>query len=861
MSTHLSLRRHEFLVSVIIIIVLSLLLFFMLSESAHGASSITITNPDGTTFIAENSDFAIDKFGDPWDMSQLTDISYGNFYSNISGFSVAGGVMSGTSATNDPGAFLHHPGQAGAIQTNRDGSLCPIDASYYNAVSVRMYSSTWTNAQIYWFYNSYWNDFGVTNFFISPGWNTYIIDLSSIPSWTGQPLGIRIDPATDAGVSFQIDWFKLYRAGQTSLSVEWSDISPGGWASIYLDVDATPDNGNETYVGGQISGASNTRQIDTSPYAAGPYYIYIKKSGENTLPALVTINQPPLIQVLDPDATGGEDYATATGDAWDMNQLTDVAGWFNVTGVSVNSGVFTGINTNGDPALYLRTPQSIDTGRYKRLTFTFGYTPPFSIGTGSVARLMWNKNGMNPYTFTTTKDIVIYPEMTTYTIYLPTAMLEPGGEGWNGWVNCFRFDPLEFPSSHGFYLDSVKLAADDEARGSFVVRWQDDKVSPRPTKISIYADSDAANFDGVELASDIDQVAGENSYAVNTNGLASGNYYIYIVADDGVNTSYRYATGLVRVYSPPQITSAYNGATLSTYYPLFTWTVVDGATGYGLELLDAPPEPSEENGTAPSIHRIAAGGTPYTFWNGNIHGLAPGTYYYRVIASNQYGFLAGFSNHDSFTVPVPPEPGLTSPTNGQTVARGPLDFTWGAIAGANTYAIELLSNNPENPNGWTPSQYRMVAAICPDGNPTFPGDATYLNGGTYWWRIIAINGDGLYGVFSDAWSFVVPDPMPILSQPSDGFNQPAKGPITFDWQDLAGADGYAIELLINTPENPNGTDASQYRLAAAFSPNGASQFPGNTAGLQSGTYYWRIIAVQGGQLYGVFSDARSFIVP
>lgn len=101
-----------------------------------------------------------------------------------------------------------------------------------------------------------------------------------------------------------------------------------------------------------------------------------------------------------------------------------------------------------------------------------------------------------------------------------------------------------------------------------------------------------------------------------------------------------------------------------------------------------------------------------------------------------------------------------------------------------------------------------------------------------------------------------------LTTPANGYIQQTVGPLLFDWADLYGATGYAIELCSQNPtDNPNGNTASVYRLAAAVCPGSASQFPGDTTGLPPGTYWWRIIAIKDGQLYGGFSDAKKFNVP
>lgn len=211
---------------------------------------------------------------------------------------------------------------------------------------------------------------------------------------------------------------------------------------------------------------------------------------------------------------------------------------------------------------------------------------------------------------------------------------------------------------------------------------------------------------------------------------------------------------------------------------------------------------------------------------------------------------------------VAPNPTLLSPADSAAILRAPILFDWNDMNGVAGYGIELLNDVPENPNGNTPSTHRIAAALSGGNTSEFQGDASYLPPGTYYWRTIAVKNNALYGGFSDARSFSIPAwPAPTLASPADGYVQPAHGIIEFNWEDMPGVTGYGIELLSGSPENPGGQTASRHRLTAALSPGGFSQYPGDTSGLTPGTYWWRVIGVRNGTLYGLFSEARSFSVP
>lgn len=191
----------------------------------------------------------------------------------------------------------------------------------------------------------------------------------------------------------------------------------------------------------------------------------------------------------------------------------------------------------------------------------------------------------------------------------------------------------------------------------------------------------------------------------------------------------------------------------------FSWNpILGGATGYGIELLSAPPE--NPNGTTPSIYRIGAGLSPggLTSYPGNTQTMPPGTYWWRVIAIRNNVIYGVFSDAWSFTVPAYQMPVLISPVNAfQQPARGSLLFTWNPIVGAATgYTLELLSHAPENPNGTTPSIYRIAAVPSIGGLPRYSGNTIGMAPGTYWWRVIATQNSAVFGVYSNAWSFSLP---------------------------------------------------------------------------------------------------------
>lgn len=323
------------------------------------------------------------------------------------------------------------------------------------------------------------------------------------------------------------------------------------------------------------------------------------------------------------------------------------------------------------------------------------------------------------------------------------------------------------------------------------------------------------------------------------------------------------ATETITAVQSPVLLAPAHGSTAPYNGPVpFDWADVAGATGYAIELLSDQPE--NPNGTAPSRYRLAAAVCPggASGFNGETNGLAEGRYWWRALAIDGQGSVSAFSDAWSFTVP-PPRPYLAAPADSlQVINKGPMAFDWTDVPGATVYGIELMNAPPEagERNNAVGSVHRIAAATSAPGVSAYQGDTSGLPDGTYWWRAVAFNAQGTYGVFSDARSFKIP-PRPVLYAPADGLNQPVPGGIGFDWSDIPGATSYGLELLSAPPENPNGTDASRYRVVATAVSASQSSYGGDTSGLAGGTYWWRVIAANDQGYVGVFSDAKSFTVP
>lgn len=276
---------------------------------------------------------------------------------------------------------------------------------------------------------------------------------------------------------------------------------------------------------------------------------------------------------------------------------------------------------------------------------------------------------------------------------------------------------------------------------------------------------------------------------------------------------------------------------------------------------------SQSSATVPDSTQDAAGATGSTTSRALVNGNS--WYFHLRTRDNAGNWTSAIHFGPIWINNVPPvinHPSLLTPHNAFLASWGPMAFTWSAVPGATGYAIELIGSSglrPSETNNSSPALNRIGAAVLPGGAAlAYNGNTSGLvPGTTYWWRIIAIRNGQLFGVFSNAFSFVVSQPKPILTVPANAA-LPARGPLAFTWSTVDNATGYAIELCSANPGDTNNTVQAASRIAAAVLPGGSSTtYPGDTSNLIVGqTYWWRIIAIKNGQLFGVFSAPRSFTV-
>ena len=569
---------------------------------AEPQATITITQPDGVDDVVGNGDdFATTVLGDPWDMSEHTDIMA---LHGLPDSTISGGVLHFTMDSSSENVRLLFPGLEGREDVGKIGMNYPIDASHYHWLAFRMYHPGGL-FRIKWFYDRYAQPDReyVTSSAISvvPGWHTYIIDLDTIgiaitnggaTEWNGLVREFQIIPIASAGTEITIDWVRLTADNPitNSLDISWTGLSsPGSDVEFYLDSDDSGCDGAliHTESGASESGSFTWQQAGygiASPanVAPGNYYVCAKVGGTEAgySSGQLTVDHAPIIHFTQPSFTSGDDYATDAGNPWDMSDTGDVDHVVDGS-YAVNSGIL-GVTVPASKVgvqVHLNLPTSIDSDSYHYLTYRlwFDYDYGFS-DVGQQTRVFW---GRAPDTETTSGLIYVYPGWQTYSVDLRSLSLHSGPTWTTADWTIFRIDPIANHTGETvtFYIDDVKLTGDEEADAVTDIEWELTDPDTSVTTMTLYYDGDQSGLNGTHIAT-LTLTDGERTglamfasgstalgatsaltetvylplvarnyvvpcegacYTWYTGDVPAGAYYLYACMDDGRNELCRYS--------------------------------------------------------------------------------------------------------------------------------------------------------------------------------------------------------------------------------------------------------------------------------------------------------------------------------
>ena len=272
--------------------------------------------------------------------------------------------------------------------------------------------------------------------------------------------------------------------------------------------------------------------------------------------------------------------------------------------------------------------------------------------------------------------------------------------------------------------------------------------------------------------------------AVNRNGMASG--YSNIVS------------GKAKAAAPaaPSVTAGNS----STGKPRLTWKAVSGAASYRIYR-------SESRGTGYSLLGTTSS-TSYV----NTGAAAGKTYYYRVKAVNRDGMASGYSNIVSGKAKTA-APAAPSVTAGNS-STGKPRLTWKAVSGAASYRIYRSESRGTG--------YSLLGTTS---------STSYVNTGaaagkTYYYRVKAVNRDGMASGYSNIVSGKATLPAPVLNI---GLSVSSGKPM-LAWDAVPGATSYRIYRSTSR-------DSGYSLLATTTSTSYV-----NTSAAKGTTYYYRVKA-------------------
>ena len=286
----------------------------------------------------------------------------------------------------------------------------------------------------------------------------------------------------------------------------------------------------------------------------------------------------------------------------------------------------------------------------------------------------------------------------------------------------------------------------------------------------------------------------------NTGAAVGKTYYYRVKAANSVGTSgySNIVSGKAKAAAPaaPSVTIGNS----STGKPRLTWKAVSGAVSYRIYR-------SESRGTGYSLLGTTSS-TSYV----NTGAAAGKTYYYRVKAVNRDGMASGYSNIVSGKAKAA-APAAPSVTAGNS-STGKPRLTWKAVSGAVSYRIYRSESRGTG--------YSLLGTTS---------STSYVNTGaaagkTYYYRVKAVNRDGMASGYSNIVSGKATLPAPVLNI---GLSVSSGKPM-LAWDAVPGATSYRIYRSTS-----RGTGYSL--LATTTSTSHV-----NTSAAKGTTYYYRVKA-------------------
>ncbi len=263
--------------------------------------------------------------------------------------------------------------------------------------------------------------------------------------------------------------------------------------------------------------------------------------------------------------------------------------------------------------------------------------------------------------------------------------------------------------------------------------------------------------------------------------------------------------------------------TVSTGTPTFTWNRVSGATQYQLVVDNSSSFSSPLISTSTANNKYVPTGN-----------LPDGAIYWEVRAQGNAGTSAWATSTATISPTGAPSP--ISPIGGVTLSQpgSPPLFTWSPVTGAAGYEVQV-----DNTGTWnSPATYAVTGTSYFVDTPQASG--------TWFWRVRANRGNGLYTGWSSTATYVVGQ----LADVQPGADMSSGTPVqdvAIDWQAVPGAMLYQLQV----GRDPDFNNIVDDRIVF-----GTTYQPPST--YDNDQYYWRVRAIDAGNNRMPWTQASPF---
>ncbi|MCC5952225.1 MAG: S-layer homology domain-containing protein [Acidimicrobiia bacterium] len=570
--------------------------------------------------VIEAPDFATETYGDPWDFANPEDTPV--VIQNLpDGPEYLMPEPSGGSVTyespNGTQLWLVRNWGAGALATNRDGPVLPIDADRYRrlSMSVTVSGTRPVGAGAFWW-----------------GCDPDLLGVATPPGVTDTPAAcaeqtrerfggtpFTLQPGTQV-VDIPLTRTEAFGPADWSGLVSTLLVTTNGGAPV--DGDADPSLQPASITLDWVRLYAPQGRPTTDPHPPGAIV-----DGLGVLPR-------PRPVIVAPDVRGDEDYATVVrGKGWDMDTLDDLFGSINTT-VWVNpelgriEGTTAGPTFN-DPVIRFRNPGPINARRWHRLEFVAGLEGRFDLedyeGGGTMARFVWRNpnaiSGSNDVGFQETNDIVMLPganrilvDLHTHPAGLVTDDEIPFRLGWGGGaspvVDHPEFHPHEDRGVRDWWISELRLRRNHLADPTFDVRFRDDAHQAGTTATVALATTRGGDPEHI-VASGVPVSPGENAVLLDSATLPFQHLFwvrLTLTRPNGVATT-TWSSGPVETGTPVEFTDMVPG---NAFFDDVFWLVKAGvADGYSPDTYGAVA-PVSRQAMAAFLQRLLGGGAAPT---------------------------------------------------------------------------------------------------------------------------------------------------------------------------------------------------------------------------------------------------------